>query len=304
MSVAAVVVTYNRKEELLKNLRAVLAQTRPVDRYYVIDNHGSDGTEAALREAGILDCPVVEYVYLPKNIGGAGGFYTGVKLAYDAGYDYICLMDDDGRPADEEMLQNLLDAAERLHSVNPKQMLNSLVLDLGGEEMAFGLTGIDSREAVCAKAQDGLLYGTINPFNGTLISRELVTEIGFPNPLFFIKGDEEDYQLRATNADAMIATVTASVYLHPIAEKKAVRVGKRLFRETTEAPWKEYYRARNLTYIFHREGKNGLWIRHVVRQSLLALRYSDHKWKTVRRIIIGFLHGLTGKLGKKIEPGS
>ncbi len=304
MSVAAVVVTYNRKEELLKNLRAVLAQTQPVDRYYIIDNHGSDGTETILQEAGLLDHPMMEYVYLPENIGGAGGFYTGVKLAYDAGYDYICLMDDDGRPADGEMMQYLLDAAERMHSVNPKQMLNSLVLDLDGERMAFGLTGIDSRETACAKAQDGLLHGTINPFNGTLISRELVAEIGFPNPAFFIKGDEEDYQLRATNAGALIATVTASVYLHPIAEKRAVRVGKRLFRETTEAPWKEYYRARNLTYIFHREGKNGLWMRHVVRQSLLALRHSDRKCKTICRIIMGFLHGLTGKLGKTIEPGN
>ena len=304
MSVAAVVVTYNRKDELLKNLHAILSQTHSVDRYYIIDNHGSDGTEAALRAAGILDHPVMEYVYLPENIGGAGGFYTGVRRAYEDGYDYICLMDDDGRPANEAMMQYLADAAERLHGENPKLMLNSLVLDLDGDRMAFGLTGIDSREEACAQAQDGLLYKTINPFNGTLISKELIADIGFPNPDFFIKGDEEDYQLRATNAGALVATVTDSVYLHPIAEKKTVRIGKKVFRETTEAPWKEYYRARNLTYIFHREGKNGLWVRHVVRQSLLALCYADKKAKTVGRIIKGCLHGLSGKLGKSMEPGA
>jgi len=304
MPVAAVVVTYNRKEELLKNLWAVLGQTHLVDRYYIIDNHGNDGTEATLRDAGILDNPVMEYVYLPENIGGAGGFYTGVKLAYEAGYDYICLMDDDGRPANEVMMQHLADAAESLHSENPKLMLNSLVLDLDGERMAFGLTGINSKEEACAQAQDGLLYGTINPFNGTLISRELVAEIGFPNPDFFIKGDEEDYQLRAMNAGALVATVTDSVYLHPIAEKKTVRIGKKEFRETTEVPWKEYYRARNLTYIFRRERKNGIWLRHVVRQSLLALCHADEKTKTVRYIAKGCLHGLGGKLGKTIAPGS
>lgn len=303
MSVAAVVVTYNRKEELIKNLHAVLGQTCLVDRYYIIDNHGSDGTEATLREVGLLDNPVPEYVYLPENIGGAGGFYTGVKLAYEAGYDYICLMDDDGRPADEKMMQCLVEAAERLHVENPKLMLNSLVLDLDGERMAFGLTGIDSREEACAQAQSGVLRGTINPFNGTLISRELVEAIGFPNPDFFIKGDEEDYQLRATNAGALVATVTDSLYLHPIAEKKTVRIGRKEFRETTEAPWKEYYRARNLTYIFHREGKNRLWMRHMVRQALLALRYADKKIKTVYRIVKGCLHGLQGKLGKTIVPG-
>lgn len=303
MSVAAVVVTYNRKEELLKNLRAVLGQTHLVDRYYIIDNHGSDGTEVMLRAEGLLDNPVMQYVYLPENIGGAGGFYTGVKLAYEAGYDYVCLMDDDGRPADDKMMERLVETAERLHSENPMLMLNSLVLDLDGERMAFGLTGINSKEDAYTQAQDGLLYGTINPFNGTLVSRELVEEIGLPNRDFFIKGDEEDYQLRATNAGALIATVTDSVYLHPIAEKRTLRIGKKEFRETTEAPWKEYYRARNLTYIFHREGKNGLWMRHVIRQSLLALCYGDKKIKTVWRIIRGCIHGLTGKIGRTIEPG-
>ena len=134
--------------------------------------------------------------------------------------------------------------------------------------------------------------------------RELVEEIGLPNRDFFIKGDEEDYQLRAANAGALIATVTDSVYLHPIAEKRTLRIGKKEFRETTEAPWKEYYRARNLTYIFHREGKNGLWMRHVIRQSLLALRYGDKKIKTVCRIMKGCAHGLTGRLGRTIEPGN
>jgi len=179
-----------------------------------------------------------------------------------------------------------------------------LVLDLDGERMAFGLTGINSREEACAKSQDGLLYSTINPFNGTLVSKELIAEIGFPNREFFIKGDEEDYQLRAAKAGALIATVTDAVYLHPLAEKKSVRIGKKVLSETTETPWKEYYRARNLTCIFHREGMNGVWLRHVVRQSVLALRYSDTKVKTVLRILKGCMHGLSGKLGKTIEPGN
>lgn len=304
MSVAAVVVTYNRKEELLKNLRAVLTQSCPVDRYYIIDNHSSDGTEAYLRQERILEHPVVEYVYLPENIGGAGGFYTGVKLAYEAGYDYVCLMDDDGRPAEDRMLERLLAAAEELRGQQPKLMLNALVLDTDGERMAFGLTGIATKEEAFLQAQGGLLCGTINPFNGTLVSRELIAEIGFPNKDFFIKGDEEDYQLRAEIAGAMIATVTEALYLHPIAEKKSIRIGKKVYSETTEASWKEYYRARNLTYIFHREGKNGLWTRHVVRQSLLALCYADKKGKTVGRIMKGCIHGLQEKLGKTIEPGS
>lgn len=303
MSVAAVVVTYNRKEELRKNLQAVLGQTLLVDRYYIIDNHGNDGTEEMLRVEGFLDHPVIEYLYLPENIGGAGGFYTGVKKAYEDGYDYICLMDDDGRPADAEMMRCLVEMADAVHEKTTALMMNALVLDLDGEQMAFGLTGISSQADAYESAQDGLLYGTINPFNGTLISKELIDKIGFPNPDFFIKGDEEDYQIRAVNAGAVVATVVASVYLHPMAEKKSVCIGKKEFRETTEAPWKEYYRARNLTYIFRREGRNRLWMKHVIRQSLLALCYSDRRCKTMWRILKGCMHGLGGKLGRTVEPG-
>lgn len=68
---------------------AILNQTLVVDRYYVIDNHGTDQTEDFLREEGILNNPVIRYVYLSENIGGAGGFFTGLKMAYDDGYDYI-----------------------------------------------------------------------------------------------------------------------------------------------------------------------------------------------------------------------
>ena len=44
MKTAGVVVTYNRKEELVKNIRAILSQSYVVDRYYIIDNHSSDNT--------------------------------------------------------------------------------------------------------------------------------------------------------------------------------------------------------------------------------------------------------------------
>ena len=32
-----------------------------------------------------------------ENIGGAGGFSIGLKTAFDLGYDWFLLMDDDGR---------------------------------------------------------------------------------------------------------------------------------------------------------------------------------------------------------------
>ena len=45
-SIAAVVVTFNRKVLLVECLRALLAQTRPLQRILVVDNASTDGTRA------------------------------------------------------------------------------------------------------------------------------------------------------------------------------------------------------------------------------------------------------------------
>ena len=130
MKLAGVVVTYNRKKELKKNLKAILEQTVLVDKYFIIDNHSSDNTYEELLQEGFLNNNIIEYIYLEENIGGAGGFYTGVKIAYEQGYDFICLMDDDGRPANNNTIEELLNSAQKLYKNNHKLMINSLVVGL------------------------------------------------------------------------------------------------------------------------------------------------------------------------------
>jgi len=107
--IAAVVVTYNRKDLLKECLDALLNQTRPLDSIILIDNASTDGTPEFLKEKGYLDNPKIDYVRLPENTGGAGGFHEGVKRGYEKGYDWLWLMDDDALP-EKSSLNNLLDA--------------------------------------------------------------------------------------------------------------------------------------------------------------------------------------------------
>lgn len=303
MRVAAVVVTYNRKDELVKNIKAILSQSLVVDKYYIIDNHGNDCTKDLLYAEGLLENPIIEYIYLSENIGGAGGFYTGLKKAIDDGYDYVCLMDDDGRPADHEMMKNLVLAAIHVHANKQEILLNSLVCGADNYTLSFGLNGgIKTRDTAFSKAENGLILGTINPFNGTLISRELVDRIGFPNKDFFIKGDEQDYYMRAKQAEAYIATVCSSNYYHPILVREKGEILGKVIESSTEAPWKEYYRARNFTYMFVRDRRHSKLIKQIVRQIIWALKYNPERWKAVKMIIRGWLDGLRGKLGPSVKP--
>ena len=96
----AIVVTYNRRDLLIECVNALLNQTEQVD-IMVIDNASTDGTEGALQ--GYRDQKHVQYINTGKNLGGAGGFNFGIRKAYEQGYKYFWIMDDDTIPAENAL---------------------------------------------------------------------------------------------------------------------------------------------------------------------------------------------------------
>ena len=298
---AAVIVTFNRKELLGENIRMLLKQTRPFDKIFVVDNCSTDGTPEYLKDQGWMDDPRFVYVKTHANIGGAGGFYTGTKAAYEAGADYIVLMDDDGRAADVHTFENLLRETERLHAENPKLFVNSLVRQ--GELLSFKMGSKYTVAEALAAAKDGILDGEANPFNGTLVSRELVAEIGYPNPDFFIKGDEVNYKQRSFDAGAKVGTVVDSDYIHPRPEtNERIVLGKRV-PFFVEAPWKEYYAARNFTYMYKQNGWYKAIAFELIFVKLLAiLTMKCKKTAAVKMLAKGVKDGWQGKLGATVKP--
>lgn len=177
--VAAVIVTYNRKELLGENIRMLLKQTRSFDQIFIIDNCSTDGTAEYLKENSWKNKSPFIYIKTESNIGGAGGFYSGTKAAFEIGADWIVLMDDDGRMLDEFTLERLLTVAERLYQqnyANKKLFINALVQQ--GEMLSFKMGSKYTVQQALDASKDGLLEGEANPFNGTLVSRELVESIG------------------------------------------------------------------------------------------------------------------------------
>lgn len=302
--VAAVIVTYNRKIELCENLKMVYEQTISLDRVIVVDNCSTDGTENYLAEQGYFVIPNFEYVKTKANIGGAGGFYTGIHQAFEEGADYMILMDDDGRPYNNQTFEILVRFAEKQTAANVaegKLFINSLVIC--GERLTSKigqLTTISEAEAV---ALDGIIEGAAHPFNGTLISRKLVEAIGYPNKNYFIKGDEVDYKQRTFDANGYVATLVDSRYYHPYVPTKEKRIMGKLVPVCVEAPWKEYYTARNLTYTYKKKKYYKMIAFELVFVKLYAIiTMKCPKWKTIQYMFKGLKDGWTGHLGPTIRP--
>ena len=301
---AAVIVTYNRKQLLCYNIEMLLKQTQKFDRIYIIDNCSSDGTYAFLLEKGWNKEPWFKYIKTESNIGGAGGFYTGTKAAFEDGADWMILMDDDGAAANEHTFKILYDKALELYNENKgnkKLFVNSLVQQ--GDMLSFKIDNIYTVEGALEVAVDGMIEGEANPFNGTLVSRELVENIGFPNKEFFIKGDEVDFKHRSIDAGAYVATVVESRYNHPrpdTREKKVFGIKMPFF---VEAPWKEYYSARNFTWMYKQKKQYKAIAFEVVFVKLLAIfSMKCKKFQTIKMLFKGVFHGLKGKLGPIVRP--
>ncbi|HSA99962.1 MAG TPA: glycosyltransferase, partial [Anaerolineales bacterium] len=110
-SVLAIVVSYNRKQLLLSCINALLGQSADCD-ILIVDNDSTDGTHALLVELSVLENPRVYYLRLRENLGGAGGFATGMWYAMRQGWEWMWLMDDDALP-DSHALQSILDISPK-----------------------------------------------------------------------------------------------------------------------------------------------------------------------------------------------
>lgn len=251
--VAAVVITYNRKNLLVACLDAILAQTREVDRIILIDNCSTDGTSEFLNERGYLDSGALEYVRLPENVGGAGGFYEGMKRAYEQGFEWLWVMDDDCVPF-SDTLARLLECPKRI-LFRGCVILNIEDPDRG--RVAFGLKSPSGpvrnvNELSGLGGAEGVLEGYACPFNGALLSSEVVRSIGLPKREMFIWGDEIEYLLRAKRYGVCVGTVLAARLLHPPSRShvKMVSLGSLSCGFTySNDPFRFYLIVRNYTYV-------------------------------------------------------
>ncbi len=285
--VCAVVVTYNRKALLLECLNALLAQNYPVERILLIDNASTDGTTELLREKGYLDNSLVEYLRLPTNTGGAGGFHEGIKWAYKEGYEWIWVMDDDTIP-DPNALSELFVAYQRFDKAQQPKLLASKVIWLDGSLHTMNSPAVkisDDENSILA-AQHSTLSVRHTTFVSTLLHRMTVEQYGLPIADYFIWVDDIEYTARILRNEFGVL-VPNSLVLHKT-------VNKHTWKDNNSG--KAYYHVRNNLWMLTRSsawsrndkvkrGVSFLW--HV----LAWLSHSRFRWSSVRPVFLGLKDG-------------
>ncbi len=94
--VLIIIVTWNKRADVLRLLSSLREMDYPGAAYdlLVVDNASDDGTVDALASA----FPGIRLICNSDNLGGSGGFNTGLQWAFDQPidtYDYLWLLDND-----------------------------------------------------------------------------------------------------------------------------------------------------------------------------------------------------------------
>ncbi|MFS4438322.1 glycosyltransferase family 2 protein [Paracoccaceae bacterium GXU_MW_L88] len=286
-TVAAVIVTFNRSEKLSKVLDTVIAQQGGPDIIYVIDNASTDDTREIVESK---DDPRVKYQRLPQNVGGAGGFHEGMKLAHKAGADYQWIMDDDAYP-EPDALDKLVSAIETFEEkfVWKPSFACSRVNWIDGSlcEMNTPSTVWDWPRFYSPETP-WFLVGSCS-FVSVLVPRRSIDQHGLPIRDYFIWYDDAEFTQRVAKTYPGIF-VQESVVTHDTPENKGVNYA--LINDKNI--WKFRYGVRNETHYRRREqGAYGVAV--MLRRILTEMSQGKVPWKLRWQIIKGWARGLVYK---------
>lgn len=297
MKVVAIIVTYNRLPLLKKCVEAVIAQSRKPDEVIVINNGSTDDTQSWLSGQAVNS-------FTQENRGGAGGFATGIKLAYQHGADWIWLMDDDTIPNYEALEQ--LESTLNDHVTDNEKIgfLSSRVYWTDGSlhEMnrTYQLKDPNKLAKVALSHRTDLQFIQFGTFVSMLLSAKAVERIGLPIREFFIWTDDIEYSKRIIGNGLAGILVDSSTATHetPINNMSSV------FKDDQMHLWKYRYGLRNEMYTKRmHDGKLQFWITWVHRMFIMPIRIAfnrkSHRWAFIKVIWMTSLEALFFK--PKIE---
>jgi len=288
-SVAAVAITFQRRDLLRQTLQSLLAQERPFDEIIVVDNASSDGT-AAMLEA---EFPAVTHLRMDQNLGPAGALYVGLGHAHARGHHWAWTTGDD-YVAKPETLRVLLATAQRI-SDDRLGILGCWFVPTPNHVIHTGALW-RHRPVDQPKPPVGspAYQSDIMSFKGTLIALDMVPEIGLPRDQYFLMNEEYEYCLRAIRGGRRN-------YILPVPLLQSLENGS----PVRYPPWRGYYQTRNhlAMALDHRSPPELLWWAIMQAKYIAAAALTGRgSWERIRLRLRGAWHGFRGVSGRTLDP--
>lgn len=234
MKVSFIILSYNRKNELLTTISKIKELTGKSDEFEIIavDNNSADGTAAAVQEK------FPDVVLIARNVNnGIAGWNDGFAKAKGK---YLIVLDDDSH------LESGLDEAIAYLDVNPQIGILALRITGGVFETTDTTEWIDKKDS-------GGFIGC-----GVIIKKEVYEKIGGFAEWLHVYTHEYEYSLRCLDAGYKIVYFDRAHVVHRTSALNRTSKRLRIFSARNEmALVYKYFGKSRYTYLFR------IWINNM-----------------------------------------
>ena len=256
--IGIVICNYNKASYVCKCIETVLASDIDNFQVYVVDNASTDtSVEEIQKNFG----EQVEVIVNQENLGGSGGFNTGIRKVVESGHKYLMCLDNDVQVT-KDAIRNLYEFLEEHKQVG---MVGSKVYHLQEPEYVqqMGLyIHFDnfSAETIFADVQDNsqipdVVYCDTVAACSLMMPVSVVKEVGMMPEDNFIYWDDMEWGYKVKLAGYQVAAYGKSKVYHEMSAN--VR------RENT---FSTYYLWRNRMHFFMKYTRKEQWERMSIYQ--------------------------------------
>lgn len=222
-STGIVICNYNKSDYVANCIQSVLESKTDDYDIYVVDNASTDDSVEKIQT---LYGSQVTLLQNKENLGGSGGFNTGIRKVVSAGYKYVWCLDNDVI-VDEHALDTLFDFMETHPEVG---MTGSKVVHMEDPAVIqqFGLT-VDF-DNFCVEAKyfnyydspeiPEVVYSDAVAACSVLVRTSLIQKIGPMPEENFLYWDDTEWGIRCNLAGYKVASLGTSVVAHAMGQKK------------------------------------------------------------------------------------
>lgn len=280
MDIGVVLVTFNRRDYLKKALLKYENQIKKPQYILVVNNNSSDGTKEMLEEWKKKNNNIDKYVVnIEKNIGGSGGFYTGLEKAMNLDANWIWVADDDAYPIDTAFLE-----AEKFLMNNKRNNISAIcgtVINNGNIDISHrrrlktGLFKINEENINENEYNKEYFELDLFSYVGSIINKEALKKIGLTEKEYFIYYDDTEHSYRLSKVGKILCIPSIKV-IHDVK-----------LQDREKIDWKRYYGIRNNLLFYKKHFPNRYFMYEYCKnigRILKSISYSDSK--VYRRLIL------------------
>lgn len=303
--VAIIILNWNAYDDTFECLKSLEHLTYPYFHVFLVDNASQDNSFDKLQEdykEGKFNVPIT-FIQTGANLGFAGGNNVAIKEAYNQGYQYFWLLNND-TVVDPNALTPLVDSIKKdptigiagskiyYYGTNKIWFAGGIVNKLTGNTKHIGMKDIDSEKYSSVLDVDYVTGCSL------FFRKEILDTVGYMVEDYFLYYEETDWNLRASQMGWKIKYIPTSVVYHKVSSSSG--------GESNISPAVNYYLIRNAIAMIKRTQPSyyitiaviySLW--NVFKNILKIFLYrQDNKLVRIKLGFTAVFDGVFGKMGK------